>query len=67
MPIFNFMFQMACKQMNLGCWLLRRILVQTRRLLHDRKWSKSLSMGFLVYCITAQFLHHTVTAVTLMP
>ena len=47
MPIFNSMFQMA----------LRRILVQTRRLLHGRKWSKSLSTGLLDYCITAQFLH----------
>jgi len=27
--------------------VLRRILVQMRRLLHDRKWSKSLSTGLL--------------------
>ena len=47
MPIFNFMFQMA----------LRRLVVQTRRLLHGRKWSNSLSTGLLDYCITAQFLH----------
>ena len=47
MPIFNFIFQMV----------LRRFLVQTRRLLHDRKWSKSLSTGLLVIYITAQFLH----------
>ena len=47
MPIFNSMFQMV----------LRRLIRQTRRLLHGRKWSKSLSTGVLVYCITAQFLH----------
>ncbi|MEI8237546.1 MAG: hypothetical protein WCG11_10315 [Methylococcaceae bacterium] len=52
MPIFNFMFQMV----------LLRILVQTRRLLHDRKWSKSLSTGLLDNCITAQFFTQTVTA-----
>jgi len=37
--------------------VLRRYLVQTRRLLHDRKWSNSFSMGLLDNCITAQFLH----------
>jgi len=37
--------------------VLRRLLVQTRRLLHDRKWSNSLSMGLLDYCTIAQFLH----------
>ena len=47
MPIFNFMFQMA----------LRRLVVQTRRLLHGRKWSNSLNTGLLDDCITAQFLH----------
>jgi hypothetical protein len=47
MPIFNSMFQMV----------LRRLLVQMRRLLHDRKWSKSIAAGQLDYCITAQFLH----------
>ena len=47
MPIFISMFQMA----------LRRLVVQTRRLLHGRKWSNSLSTGLLDYCITAQFLH----------
>ena len=47
MPVFNFIFQMV----------LRHILVQTRRLLHDRKWSKCLSTGLLDDCITAQFLH----------
>ena len=43
MPIFNFMFQMV----------LRRLLVQMRRLLHDRKWSKSKAAGRLDNCITA--------------
>ncbi|MEI8237753.1 MAG: hypothetical protein WCG11_11400 [Methylococcaceae bacterium] len=37
MPIFNSMFQMV----------LRRILVQTRRLLYGRKWRKSLSTELL--------------------
>jgi hypothetical protein len=47
MPFSYFMFQMV----------LRRILVQIRRLLHDREWSKSLSTGLLDNCITVQFLH----------
>jgi len=37
--------------------VLRRLVVQTRRVLHGRKWRKSLSTGLLDYCITAQFLH----------
>jgi len=49
------MFQMA----------LRRLVVQTRRLLQVPKWSKNLSTELLDYCITAQFSHHTVTALTL--
>jgi hypothetical protein len=34
-------------------------VVQTSRLLHGLKWSKSLAAGRLDYCITAQFSHHT--------
>ena len=37
--------------------VLRRLVVQIRRLLHGRQWRKSLSTGLLVIYITAQFLH----------
>ena len=54
------MFQMA----------LRRLVVQTRRLLHDRKWSKSRAAGQLDDYVTAQFLHRPLprgNAYALMP
>ncbi len=45
--IYNHYILANAAKQYLSCLVLRRLVVQTRRLLHDQKWSKSLAAGRL--------------------
>ena len=45
MPVFNSIFQMV----------LRRLVVQTRRLLHGRKWRKACARDFWIIALQRNF------------